>query len=70
MADDMRDLVLDHLKTIQSRPSAIELDMGDVRMRVSTMEQYPSQVLSLPGGLHKRMDRFDERAVRTDRAPS
>jgi len=45
MADDMRDLVLDHLKTIQSRPSAIELDMGDVRMRVSTMEQYQSQVL-------------------------
>lgn len=67
MANDSDNLVLDHLKKIQARLSAIEIDLGDVKARMSVMEQYQGQALTLLGGLNQRMDRFDERLSRIER---
>lgn len=67
MANDSDNLVLDHLKKIQAPLSAIEVDLGDVKARMSVMEQYQGQVLTLLGGLNQRMDRFDERLSRIER---
>ena len=67
MVEEPNSLVLDHLKRIQGRLASIEIDMGDIKTRVSTMEQYQGQVLTLLGGLNQRMDRFDERLARIER---
>jgi chromosome segregation ATPase len=67
MAQETDNLVLDHLKKIQARLSAIEVDLGDLKARTSVMEQYQGQVLTLLGGLNQRMDRFDERLSRIER---
>ena len=67
MANDSDNLILDILKKIQGRLSAIEVDLGDVKARISVMEQYQGQVLTLLGGLNQRMDRFDERLSRIER---
>jgi hypothetical protein len=67
MVEEPNSLVLDHLKRIQGRLASIEVDLGDIKTRVSTMEQYQGQVLTLLGGLNQRMDRFDERLARIER---
>ena len=67
MAQETESHVLDHLKKIQVRLSAMEVDLGDVKARMSVMEQYQGQVLTLLGGLNQRMDRVDERLSRIER---
>ena len=67
MAGEADNIVLNHLKKIQARLSAIEVDLGDLKARASVMEQYQGQVLTLLGGLNQRMDRFDERLARIER---
>ena len=67
MTEDATNLVLEHLKRIQGRLTVIEIDIGDLKMRASAMEQYQGQVLTLLGALNQRMDRFDERLSRIER---
>ena len=67
MAQETDNLILDHLKKIQGRLSSMEVDLGGLKARMSVMEQYQGQVLTLLGGLNQRMDRFDERLPRIER---
>jgi DNA anti-recombination protein RmuC len=43
------------------------LDIVDLKSRASATEEMLGQVISLVGGLGKRMDRFDERLSRIEK---
>ncbi len=67
MTDEVTNIVLEHLKRIQGKLADIEIDLGDVKVRMSLIEQHQGQMLVLLGGLNQRMDRFDERLPRIER---
>lgn len=60
-------LVLEHLRRIRASQERMELDMADLKTRVSLLESHQGQVLTLLGGLGQRLDRFDERVARIER---
>jgi len=67
MADEPNNIVLGHLRHIRRAVDRIELDLTDVKSRVSSLEQVQGQILALMGTMNQRMDRFDERLGRVER---
>ena len=67
MTEQETNLVLEHLKRIQTKLSVIEADIGDLKTRMSATEVHMGQLTTLMGGLNQRMDRFDERLGRIER---
>jgi hypothetical protein len=67
MTDETNNVVLEHLRHIRKAVDAMQLDIIDLKSRVSAIEQIQGQLLILLGGLGQRMDRFDERFSRIER---
>lgn len=67
MTENVENLVLEHLKHIRGKLDVLTLDMADIKSRVSSLEETQGQVLSMLGGLGKRMDRFDDRLSRIEK---
>lgn len=67
MVEETQDLVLEHLRRIRASQERSELDIADLKLRVSTLEQHQGQGLALLGGLGQRIDRLDERLGRIER---
>jgi hypothetical protein len=67
MTENVESLVLEHLKHIRGKMDVLTLDMADIKSRVSSLEETQGQVLSMLGGLGKRMDRFDDRLSRIEK---
>ena len=67
MADEPNNIILEHLQHIRRAVDRIELDLTDVKSRVSSLEQVQGQILALMGTMNQRMDRFDERLGRVER---
>jgi hypothetical protein len=67
MTSETEDLVLEMLRRIRSSQERMELDIADLKGRVSVIEQVQGQILSLLGGLGQRMDRYEERLSRIER---
>ncbi len=67
MSSETETLVLEMLRRIRSSQERMELDIGDLKSRVSLIEQMQGQMLALLGGLGQRMDRFEERMARIER---
>ena len=67
MPDEPNSIVLEHLRHIRRAVDRIELDLTDVKSRVSSLEQVQGQILALMGTMNQRMDRFDERLGRVER---
>jgi hypothetical protein len=67
MADEPNNIVLEHLRHIRRAVDRIELDLTDVKSRVSSLELVQGQILALMGTMNQRMDRFDERLGRVER---
>ena len=67
MPDEPNNIVLEHLRHIRRAVDRIELDLTDVKSRVSSLEQVQGQILALMGTMNQRMDRFDERLGRVER---
>ena len=67
MTNETENLVLEMLRRIRSSQERMELDIGDLKSRVSLIEQMQGQMLALLGGLGQRMDRFEERVARIER---
>ncbi len=67
MSSETETLVLEMLRRIRSSQERMELDIGDLKSRVSLIEQMQGQMLALLGGLGQRMDRFEERVARIER---
>lgn len=67
MSEQTDNLVLEHLRHIRGRVDAMTLDIGDLKTRVSSLEDMQGQVLVLLGAMGKRMDRSGERLARVER---
>ena len=67
MTEDVENLVLEQLRRIRASVDRTELDVADLKVRMSSMEQHQGQILTLLGSLAQRMDRLDERMGRVER---
>ena len=67
MTGDAENAILDALRRIRASQERTELDVADVKVRMSALEQHQGQLLTLLGTLSQRLDRFDERSGRIER---
>ena len=67
MTEETENMVLEMLRRIRGSQERTELDIAELKTRVSALEQHQGQVLVLLGTLNQRMDRFDERLARVER---
>ena len=67
MAEQADNIVLEMLRRIRASQERMELDIGELKSRVSTIELTQGHVLTSLGTLNQRMDRFDERLSRIER---
>jgi hypothetical protein len=67
MTEETDNMVLEMLRRIRASQERTELDLADLKSRVSALEQMLGQVLVLLGTMGQRMDRFDERLGRIER---
>jgi hypothetical protein len=67
MTEETENMVLEMLRRIRASQERTELDIADLKGRVSALEQVTGQILVLLGTMAQRMDRFDERLGRIER---
>jgi hypothetical protein len=67
MAEETDNLILEMLRRVRASQERTELDIADLKGRVSALEQVTGQILVLLGTMAQRMDRFDERLARIER---
>jgi hypothetical protein len=67
MTAETENMVLEMLRRIRASQERTELDVADMKVRMSALEQHQGQLLTLLGTLNQRMDRFDERLGRIER---
>ena len=67
MTEETDNMVLEMLRCIRASQDRTELDIANLKSRVSALEQMLRQVLVRLGTMGQRMDRFDERLGRIER---
>jgi hypothetical protein len=67
MNQETENIVLEMLRRIRASQERTELDIGEVKSRLSALKPVQGQVLTLLGTMNQRMDRFDERLGRIER---
>ncbi|MBP1805724.1 hypothetical protein [Rubellimicrobium aerolatum] len=74
MTEEPFNLVLEHLKRIQSKLDVLSLDMGELKLRMTEVEGRLGEHTRLFGhlevgmsALNGRIDRLDERVARIER---
>ena len=67
MTEETENLVLELLRRVRASQDRTELDLSDVKSRVSALGGMHGQALVLLGTMSQRMDRFDERLGRVER---
>jgi len=67
MNQETENVVLEMLRRMPASQERTELDIGEVKSRLSALEFVQGQVLTLLGTMNQRMDRFDERLGRIER---
>ena len=69
MAEQTDSIVLEMLRRIRGSRERMELDIGELKSRVSAIDLNQGQVLLSLGTLNQHMGRFDERLSRIERRP-
>ncbi len=67
MSEETENLVLEMLRRIRASQERMELDVVDLKARVSGIEIVQGNILNQIGGLGVRMDRIEERVSRIER---
>jgi hypothetical protein len=67
MTEGTENLVLDLLRKVRASQERTEVDIGDLKLRMSACEQNLGQIHLQIAGLNMRLDRFDERLGRIER---
>jgi polyhydroxyalkanoate synthesis regulator phasin len=67
MTSETEDLVLELLRRVRASQERMELDVADLKARLSAVEQPLGQQQIQLAALNGRMDRFDERLSRIER---
>ena len=67
MTDEVANVMLEHLRRIRGSQERMELDIADLKVRVSGLEQSMGAVTIAIGGSNQRLDRLEERVGRIER---
>ena len=67
MTEQTENMVLELLRRIRAQLDRMEADIGDLKLRTSTIENHLGQMQIQFGGLNSRLDRLDERVGRIER---
>jgi len=67
MADDVTHVVLEHLKRIRASQDRMELDLTDLKVRMSAVGGALAHMATQMAAQGVRLDRFDERLNRIER---
>ena len=67
MTEETENLVLEMLRRMRASLDRIEVDVGDLKLRMSACETNLAQVQIQVAGMNGRLDRFDERLGRIER---
>ena len=67
MTEATENLVLEHLKRIQSKLNEMALDILDIKLRQTATEQHLGQLSIQVGAINGRLDRLEERVARIER---
>jgi polyhydroxyalkanoate synthesis regulator phasin len=67
MTDETTNLVLEHLRRIRASQERMELDVGEIKGRLSSVEIQIGAIGQQIGVLNQRMDRLEERVGRIER---
>jgi hypothetical protein len=67
MADEPRDLVLDHLRAIRSDVGALREDMREVKGRLSAVEDIVAALVAADTRMQHSLDRLSDRTERIER---
>ena len=67
MTSETDNLVLEPLRRIRASQERIELDVTDMKVRLSSLERHMGEFQVQMATTNTRMDRFDERMSRIER---
>jgi predicted nucleic acid-binding Zn-ribbon protein len=67
MADNIENLVLEHLRHIRNDMAELRLDVTDMKSRMSATEVALGHIATAMAGQSIRIDRIDERMARIER---
>ena len=67
MADEPRDLVLDHLRAIRSDVGALRGDMREVKGRLNAVEDIVAALVAADTRMQHSLDRLSDRTERIER---
>ena len=67
MANEVDSLVLEHLRHIRKAVDAVQLDIIDIKARLSGVEGTLGHLMTQGAVLSGRMDRLEERVARIER---
>ncbi len=64
MAEEVDNIILEHLRHIRGRVDVTAEDVRDLKIRTTNLEESTATGMA---GIHRRMDRFDDRLERIER---
>jgi predicted nucleic acid-binding Zn-ribbon protein len=67
MTAETTDLVLEILRRIRASQERMELDVTDLKVRMSSVERHAAEIQVQMAAMSVRLDRFDERLGRIER---
>ena len=67
MTDNVESLVLENLRRLNSRFDKFELEMMDVKMRLTSVDEHLAGIMTSVYGINNRLDRLEERVGRIER---
>jgi predicted nucleic acid-binding Zn-ribbon protein len=67
MTAETDNLVLELLRRIRASQERTELDITDIKVRLSSLERHLGETQIQIAAVNSRMDRFDERLARIER---
>ena len=67
MSDDRADHMLELLRRIRSEQQEMLVEVLELKMRATSVDEHLGGVMMSMSGLNSRMDRFDERLKRVER---
>lgn len=67
MADDVSTLILEHLRKLREVVDNLQLDVHDLKWRISASERHLAEMQVQMAGVNARLERHDERLGRMER---
>ena len=67
MADNVENLMLEQFRRLSAKLDGMALDIGDIKLRMTSLEQGQSTLTTMYANQSRRIDRIEERLSRIER---